>query len=175
MFQFAERMMTMDDATWARHANPLSGYSRFIAGPALFLALWSPYWIGWWSVLPITAAALWTWANPRLFPPPKRTDSWATRVVLGERAFLARKTVPIPVEHARIAFIATGVSVAFMALCVLGFVRADFWLAFTGFHAAILGKLWFCDRMVWLWNDMRDAHENYRRWDRAEWAAKSEE
>lgn len=169
MFKAAERLMTMDDATWARHANPLSAYSRITAGPFLFLAIWSPFWIGWWGLIPIAAAAFWTWLNPRLFPPPRSTKSWATRVVLGERVFLARKEVPIPEHHVRLGMISAYAAAPFVALFVLGLWRGDFWLAAAGFHAAILAKLWFCDRMVWLWNDMKDATEPYRRWSRADW------
>jgi hypothetical protein len=29
---------------------------------------------------------------------------------------------------------------------------------------AYLSKLWFVDRMVWLWQDMQDTNEEYRKW-----------
>jgi hypothetical protein len=29
---------------------------------------------------------------------------------------------------------------------------------------AYLGKLWFADRMVWLWENMADATDEYRSW-----------
>lgn len=171
VFRSAERLMTMDDGVWARHANPLSVYSRIVGGTAIFLALWSPFWIGWWGVLAIGVAAFWTWINPRLFAPPTESTSWATRAVLGERVFLARGKVPIPHEHWTVAMIATGGAAVFLGLAVLGFVMASFWLAFTAWHAATLAKVWFCDRMVWLWDDMKGATPDYQAWDRAEWDA----
>ena len=171
LFRLSERLMSMDDATWARHANPLSAWTRFAATPLIFLAMWSPFEIGWWGVLLIGLAGLWTWINPRLFGPPRSTRNWASQVVLGERAFQARRTVPIPDHHRRLAGLTTALSAGFLAMAVAGFLRADFWLAFTAWHAAILAKLWFCDRMVWLWSDMRAATPTYRAWDAADWSA----
>lgn len=170
LFAFAERSMGMSQRTWARHANPLSVYTRIIGGTPVFLALWSPFWIGWWGTAAIALAALWIWLNPRLFQPPMHTRDWGTRGVLGERVFLNRATVPIPREHATVAHIATGLSVTFIIATAAAFVLGHFWMAFTAWHAATVAKLWFCDRMVWLWQDMKDATDPYRAWDRAEWS-----
>lgn len=171
IFKGAERLMGMTDAVWARHANPLSAYTRFIGGVAIFFVLWSVYWIGWRAIAPIALAAAWTWLNPRLFPPPKTTTSWATKGVPGERAYLNRASVPIPDGHDRSAAITTGFAIFFMSICVLGFATRSFWAAFAGWHAAMLSKMWFVDRMVWLWEQMEDAHPVYRAWARAEWDA----
>lgn len=168
-FAWTERLMSMDDTVWARHANPLSVYSRIAGGTAVFLAVWSPYWLGWWGAVLIALAAMWIWLNPRLFPPPEDTKSWATRGVLGERVFLNRKKVPVPEAHRRVALIATGCAAAFLGLTILGLVKQEFWLAFTAWHASTVAKLWFCDRMVWLWDDMKAATPVYRAWDEARW------
>lgn len=50
----------MDEETWMRHANPWSVWTRTTALPLLILAVWSRVWIGWWALLPIAAAVLWT-------------------------------------------------------------------------------------------------------------------
>lgn len=171
VFSASERLMAMDNDSWARHANPWSGWSRVSTGTLLFLALWSGFWIGWWSLIPISLAVLWTFANPRLFSPPRSTENWATRGVLGERAFLNRTSIPIPEHHVRMGWITTVIAMFFMALCALGFWQQEFWLAFTGWHAAILAKIWFVDRMVWLWEDVKDSHPVYQAWDRADWTA----
>lgn len=169
IFSAAERLMAMDEGSWARHANPLSGWSRLFAGPLIFLALWSPFWIGLWGVLPILAAVAWSWLNPRLFPPPDNCDAWMTKGVLGERVFLNRKQVPVPDGFQQASFITTGFSLAFLALAIYGFVAGSFWLAFTAWHAAILSKVWFIDRCVWLWGLMADKDPQYAAWGRADW------
>jgi len=35
-----------------------------------------------------------------------------------------------------------------------------------GLSLMIGGKLWFVDRMVWLYQDMKDAHPDYAAWAR---------
>jgi len=46
-----------------------SAWSRIITClPLLILSLWSRAWIGRWSILPIAAALLWLWLNPRVSP-----------------------------------------------------------------------------------------------------------
>ena len=68
------RLFAMSDGVWARHANPWSVWTRMATLPVLLLALWSRAWIGWWALLPVAAVLVWTWLNPRLFPPPRTTD-----------------------------------------------------------------------------------------------------
>ncbi|GAB5468213.1 MAG: hypothetical protein Kilf2KO_12430 [Rhodospirillales bacterium] len=169
LFAGAERLMRMDGTAWARHANPWSAYSRLAGSPLLFFAVWSLHWIGWWSLLPIALMAAWTWLNPRLFPPPTETASWASRGVLGERVFLNRKRIAIPREHLRLAWITTAASAVFLVLALYGLAVGNFWATFAGWHAAVLAKVWFVDRMAWLWDEMKDKHPVYRAWDRAEW------
>ena len=59
----------MDDAAWARHANPWSGWSRLTTLPLLILSLWSRQWLGWWALVPTALSLAWLWLNPHLFPP----------------------------------------------------------------------------------------------------------
>ncbi len=33
-----------------------------------------------------------------------------------------------------------------------------------GVAIVLIGKLWFLDRMVWLYDDMRNAHPDYASW-----------
>ena len=158
LFRAAERLMTMDEEAWRRHANPWSAYTRLAGSVPTFLALFSPHWIGWWSVLPIAVMAGWTWLNPRLFPAlapdDPRWHGWAARGTMGERSFLARKTHPIPPAFVRAGWITTGCAILFMAPGVYGFVVGDFGLALGGFFGAVLAKIWFVDRMVWLHDTM---------------------
>jgi hypothetical protein len=151
IFKAAERMMSMDDATWARHANPLSVYSRFSALPLLTVAIWSRIWLGWWCLIPIALTALWIWYNPRAFNSPKSTDNWASRVTLGERMYLDRKTNPIPEHHAGILMVTNILSVLGVIILIYGLIALNLWATLSGMVLTMIGKTWFCDRMVWLY------------------------
>jgi len=163
--------MLMDETSWARHANPLSAYSRIIGGSLTFFAFWSVFWIGALSVIPIIIAVIWTLANPRLFAAPTTTQSWATRGVLGERVFLNRRIIPIPPEFTRIGHIATGISAVFLLFVVFAFWRRDFWLGLCAWHAMMLGKVWFVDRMACLWDVMKERDTRYRAWNIGDFSA----
>jgi Family of unknown function (DUF6653) len=40
----------------------------------------------------------------------------------------------------------------------------DLWPTLFGTMMVYLGKLWFVDRMGWLWQDMQDATLEYQSW-----------
>lgn len=171
LFGAAERMMAMDESAWSRHANPMSGYTRIAGGSALFFALYSAHWIGWWSLLPIALTVAWLVVNPRAFPPPKTADKWMTRGVLGERVFLNRKAVPIPEGFVIANGITTALAALFSVLAIWGVVTGDFWFAFTAWHGAAVSKLWFVDRCAWLFDTMKDRHPTYRAWAEGDFSA----
>ncbi|TCD14421.1 DUF6653 family protein [Oricola cellulosilytica] len=159
-----ERSMAMSDATWARHANPWSVWTRFPVLPLLALAIWSRVWIGWLSLVPIVLLVLWTFYNPRAFPPPASTDNWVSKGTFGERVWLNRKTIPIPAHHAawaRWLSVASGLSLLPM---IWGLYALDPWAAALGALLASVFKIWFVDRMVWLYEDMKDADPVYAGW-----------
>lgn len=108
--KLSEKLMRMDDEAWARHANPLSVWSRFSLLPLFALAVWSREWIGWWALVPVALVLLWNWVNPRLFGPPRSLDSWASKGVMGERLYLDRQTVRVREEHVRTARVLSAAS-----------------------------------------------------------------
>jgi hypothetical protein len=144
----------MDDAAWARHANPWSGWTRVPALALLALAAWSRVWIGWWAVLPLAVVIAWIWVNPRVFPPPRHHDAWITRSVLGERLWLARDASAVPPRHRRAPHVLTGIIVLGLAMTGYGLAVLDPWAVIGGVAVATLAKMWFLDRMVWLHHDM---------------------
>lgn len=154
----------MTDRVWMRHANPWSGWTRLVTAPFLFLGLWSPFWIGWWALLPLAGLGIWVWLNPRLFPPPVDRTSWITRGVFGERVWINRGPVPIPPGHVRAAHMLTGLQMVGMVVVIYGLGTEDLAAAGMGFAFAVLAKLWFVDRMVWLFEIMSERHPPYRRW-----------
>ncbi|WP_240453885.1 DUF6653 family protein [Chachezhania antarctica] len=154
--RLAEKAMGMDDAAWARHANPWSGWSRITILPLLALAVWSQVWLGWAALVPIALVLLWAWANPRLFPAPRSTDNWMSRGVLGERVWLARKVEPIPQHHVRIAGILSVASGVGVVLLAVGLWVLDAGTVLAGLLLSMGAKLWFLDRMVWLNSERPD-------------------
>ena len=164
LFKAAESLMRMDDRVWARHASPLSVATRFTCLPLIALAIWSRDWLGIWAVLPFLAACLWTWANPRVFPVPAHTDNWASKGTFGERVFLNRKAVPIPDHHRRWAYLLAVLSALGLPPLVWGLWALHGWAVILGLVLVILPKVWFVDRMVWLYEDMKHATPEYRAW-----------
>ena len=166
VFALSERMMGMDDATWTRHANPWSVYSRTSILPLMTAAVLSRVWLGWWALVPITLVVLWTWWNPRAFGAPKTTNSWAAHGTFGERVFLNRTKVPIPAHHKRWAIALSIVSGLGLPPWIWGLWQLDLGMTLFGLTLLFGGKLWFIDRMVWLYQDMKDAHPDYAGWAR---------
>ena len=164
LFAASERLMGMDENTWARHASPWSVATRFLILPLLVAVIWARAWLGWWLVLPLGLIVVWIWVNPFVFPPPRRTDSWASKATFGERVWLNRRAVPVPAHHAAWAI---GLSVAAglgLVPMVWGVWQYDLGWTVAGLLASMGAKTWFCDRMVWLYEDMKDADPVYRSW-----------
>ena len=91
--------MKMNEATWLRHANPWSVWTRFTCLPLIVLALWSRQWIDMWFIAPLALALIWTWLNPRIFPEPTSFDHWPAKATFGERVWLNRAHVTIARHH----------------------------------------------------------------------------
>ncbi len=151
ILKVAERLMTMDDATWERHANPLSVYTRFSILPLLTLSIWSRVWLGWWCLIPIALTIVWTWYNPRAFNKPASTKNWASRVTLGERYYLNRKSNPIPEHHDRVLTTTHILSLIGVVTLTYGLITLNCWATVFGVSIIMIAKTWFCDRMVWLY------------------------
>ena len=164
LFAASEKLMRMDEAAWARHANPWSVCSRMTVLPLMSLAVWSRIWLGWGAILPVLLVLAWTWWNPRAFGPPASTDSWASRGTFGERVFLNRRQVPVPAHHTRWAKGLALISGLGVLPWLFGLWQLDPGFTLCGLAMMIGGKLWFVDRMVWLYQDMRDQHPDYKSW-----------
>lgn len=157
-------LFQMTDEVWARHANPWSVWTRYSALPLLAIAAWSRVWWGWWAALPIGLIIAWIWLNPRLFPKPRSTRNWASKAVLGERVWLNRAAIPIPSHHQPVIAVTNVVNSIGFVVCLWGLVQLNLWPTLCGLTGVILGKSWFLDRMVWLYDEMGDRHPDYRAW-----------
>jgi hypothetical protein len=154
------RALMMSEDTWLRHANPWSVWTRITTClPLLILAIWSRVWLGWWSLMPVAASILWIWLNPRVFPKPRSTDNWASQGVLGERVWLNRKSIRIPTHHRIAPNILSGVGALGLLPLLSGLWKLSLCPTLIGFILVYAGKLWFFDRMVWLYRDMGDVRD----------------
>jgi len=154
----------LDDETWRRHANPWSVATRNTVLPILVLAFWSRAWLSWYALVPVALALLWTWFNPRLFSAPLSCSHWASHAVLGERVWLNRDAVPVPDRHRTVPNILSAVAGAGMLFVLYGVFAFEIWPTLFGMVLVYAGKLWFLDRMAWLWQDMQNATDEYRSW-----------
>lgn len=156
----------LDDEGWARHANPLSGWSRVFTGlPLLVLAIWSRVWLGWWALVPVAIALIWVVVNPKLFAPASSDESYISKAVLGERFWTRRAEFPIPSHHVVPIRLLNGIAAAGAVPLIWGLVVLDIWILLFGVAVAWGGKMWFLDRMVWLYQDnvAREPTLRYRR------------
>lgn len=155
IFKASEKLLAMDDNAWRRHANPWSVYTRFTCLPLIALTIWSRDWIGWWSLIPFTLSLVWTWLNPRFFSEPRSLENWASKGVLGERLFLSHRDTAIATHHVHMANLLTAASAVGAVILIYGLVVLDFWAVICGLFMSIGPKVWFVDRMVWIYEDYR--------------------
>ena len=158
------RIFGMTDDIWARHANPWSVWTRYTTLPLLAVSVWSRAWIGWWAAVPVILSILWVYLNPRVFSKSETTNNWASKSVLGERVWLNRKTIPVPSRHYRMIYLAVAVSAIGAVVSVYGLIALELWPTIAGILIVIIGKTWFLDLMVKLYEEMIDNNPDYRSW-----------
>lgn len=164
LFDSAQKLMSLNDESWAKHSNPLSVYSRFTCLPLLSLAIWSREHLGSYSLILIALSLFWVWYNPRAFNPPNSTDNWASKGTFGERIFLQRDNLNIPAHHVKMAFVLTGLCAMGLPVFIYGLFLNDLWIIAFGNFLIVFPKIWFVDRMVWIYHDMKDAHPTFQAW-----------
>ena len=162
--RFLVQLMVMDDASWKRHANPWSVWTRVAILPVFVLIVWFRGWFGYWIIAPIAILVVWTYFNPRAFPKPATTNSWASQATFGERVWLNRSIKPIPAHHVRFSHILSGLSALSLIPMVYGLYAYQPIAALLGLILLIVSKFWFLDRMVWLYHDVKDSDKEYSAW-----------
>ena len=73
---------------------------------------------------------------------------------MGERLFLDRKNQPIAPHHITMSYILTWASAIGAIILIYGLAILSFWAVMCGLIATILPKVWFVDRMVWIYEDV---------------------
>ena len=159
------KLFNMTDAVWMRHANPWSVYTRILVSPLLTLSIWSRVWIGNTGAVLITLLlVIWTWYNPRIFPRVKDTRNWASRGVLGERVWINRHEIDIPDHHKFVPSMLNIIASFGVLIWIYGLWMLDLEITLIGLIISFGGKMWFVDRMVCLWEDMKEYRE-YSKWE----------
>ena len=151
---------------WMRHANAASVWTRFTVLPLLALAIWSRDWIGWYCLIPVALSLLWMGVNPLFFKPPRSTKNWASRAVFGERVWIEGERTSFPPQfQSRIpTLIAAAQAIGVLPLAY-GLVVLDPIATVSGLLLVQLGKLWYLDRMVLLFEAMKSTNAEYAGWE----------
>lgn len=143
----------LEGENWLKHANPWSIWTRFFTLPFIILAFWSRVWFGWYSLIPIGGLFFWIYINPTLFGKPKHFDHWGSKAVLGERLWSERKTNPVPTHHHMPIFILTLLQSGGGIFLIYGLWVLSLNSTLFGMTIIYLSKMWFLDRMVWIFMD----------------------
>ena len=160
------RLFGLRGETWMRHANPVSVWTRFAVLPLLVISIWSRVWIGWLCLVPLVVSLVWMMVNPLFFKPPRSTNNWASKGVLGERIFTEadRGTLPVPFRS-RIPAVAQAYQGVGAIPLVYGLIVLDPIVAVTGMLIVQGGKLWLIDRMVLLFEAAKLENPEYAKWE----------
>ena len=159
------RLFGLEGDAWMRHANPWSVWTRFSVVSLLALAIWSREWIGWSCLIAVAARSIWMMVNPLLFRPPRSTRNWASKGVFGERIWADRDTVGSAQFTSTVPIVANALSTVGLGLLAYGLVELSLLPVLTGILIVHRGKLWFLDRMVLLFEDMKGRDAEYARWE----------
>ena len=164
--QRVAKLFGLQGDNWARHANPVSVWTRFAVPPLLALSVWSRDWIGWWCLVPVVLVLVFTMVNPLLFPKPRSTRSWASKGVFGERVWSERTTVaPPPQFTTAVLNVTYAVQLIGAAVLAVGLVRLEIVDTVAGFVILLTAKAWYIDRQVLLFEDMKTRHPRYAAWE----------
>jgi Family of unknown function (DUF6653) len=160
------RIFGLKGDAWMRHANPLSIWTRFTVLPLLAITIWSRDWIGWWSLVALALAIVWMMINPSASPIPRSTRNWASKDVFGERVWVEGDRATFPEQfRSRIPALARCYQVIGMIPLVYRLAVLDPIATASGAFIVQGGKLWYIDRMVLLFEDVKSGGPEYSSWE----------
>jgi hypothetical protein len=82
VWSFSKRLLR---EVFRYHSSPWSAWTRLLSVPLVFVPIWTRSWRQGAIVL------VWLIANPIVFPEPKDDKAWATRAMLGEEMWIAKR------------------------------------------------------------------------------------
>lgn len=160
------KVFGLEGDKWMRHANALSVWTRFSILYFLALSIWSRQWLGWYCLIPIALSVIWMMVNPLVFPEPRSTRNWASKGVFGERIWADRNEVEIPEQFkSPVPNVANTFSAMGVVLMAYGLISLTLLPVIAGILIAHGGKLWYIDRMVLLFEDMKARRPDYAKWE----------
>lgn len=77
---------------------------------------------------------------------------------------MSRKHIPVPKHHYLVPNLLIGISGIGLPFVAWGLWKLEIWPLLLGTSFVYAGKVWFLDRMVWLYEDMKDKAEEYSLW-----------
>ena len=104
---------------------------------------------------------MWLLINPTLFSKPKSIDNWGSKAVIGERYWSERKENFVPKHHNVPIMILTILQTIGGIVLMIGLWKLEVNLTIMGMITVYLSKMWFLDRMVWVYEDMTTKGKNY--------------
>ena len=128
-------MAIMKEQTWAKHSNPWSVWTRVLTNPLAYIPVWNRSW------RQAVSVGTWFLLNPRLFPPPQNSSSWATRSVLGEQIWTSKARADLPM-------LINAFSALFFFVALYSAYSRRLWRLVSFGSLALVFKLWFLERMV---------------------------
>jgi hypothetical protein len=151
---------------WMRHANPASVWTRFGVLPLLAGSIWSRKWIGRRCLIPLALSSVWLVVNPLFFRPPRSTKNWASKAVFGERIWVEGDRSVLPDRFRSVVpTVASGYQLIGLAPLAYGLVALKATPTVAGVLIVQGGKLWYLDRMVLLFEEMKTRDTEYARWE----------
>jgi hypothetical protein len=152
--------------SWMRHSNPASVWTRFAVLPMLVGSIWSRKWIGRRSLIPLAVSSAWLVVNPLFFRPPRSTKNWASRGVLGERIWTEGDRSELPDQFSSVVpTVAASYQAIGLAPLAYGLAKLEATPTVLGVLIVQGGKLWYIDRMVLLFDEMKTRDPEYARWE----------
>lgn len=163
-YKLSEKIMGMNADSWEKHSSPKSVYSRYFILPLFSFAVCSRIWIGYYSLILVLFTVFIAWYNPRAFAKPKSSDNWASKATFGERIYLRRGQLDIPLHHFKAIRILTVCTSAGLPVLIYGLCFCNVWAIVLSNITIITFKTWLLDRMNWLYEDMKDSSEEFSGW-----------
>jgi hypothetical protein len=82
VWSFSKRLLR---EVFRYHSSPWSAWTRLLSVPLVFVPIWTRSW------REGAIVGVWLIANPMVFPEPKDDKAWATRAMLGEEMWIAKR------------------------------------------------------------------------------------
>lgn len=156
----------LEGDTWMRHSNPTSVWTRFAVLPMLIGSIWSRKWIGRRALVPLAGSSAWMLMNPLFFKEPRSTRNWASKAVFGERIWTERDRAELPDRfNSHMPDVATLYQAIGLGPLAYGLAKLKATPTVLGMLMVQGGKLWYLDRMVLLFEEMKTRDIEYARWE----------